>query len=536
MYKEYFGLNEMPFSISPDPRFLFMSYHHREALAHLIYGVKSEGGFVVLTGEVGTGKTTICRCFLEQLPENTNVAFILNPIVSKVEILKKICDELGIKYTVETDSVKYLTDCIYSYLIDSFSKGERTIIIIEEAQNLSSDVLEQIRLLTNLETNEHKLLQIIMIGQPQLKDILSRDDMSQLSQRITARYHIGPLHKNEIYDYIRHRLKIAGIDKILFPESLMDLIAKYTKGIPRLINIICDRALLGAYVEGKQIVDKNILLKAVNEVFGMNESRMKMVFFNKTALSVAFSLVFISIVFFWAFNYKAVLSRSLMNISKNTKQNVTEAVVSDLLSEINGDKFFIQSKFEAYEQLLKLWKFSSRVSVDSNFCNNIKKYGLRCLEGIGSIKEIVGFNLPVVLKIFDNNNIEHYVTLLSIKDDIAKVYYNKRVLNVYLKDLEDLWLGEYLLLWKTPPHYEGPFKKGYTGDVVLWLRDSLKRLYGDDSNLDSRLYDEMLMNRVRRFQIRHGLNPDGIVGAHTIIYINNLLNYNQPCLIGKVEG
>jgi type II secretory pathway predicted ATPase ExeA len=268
MYKKHFGLTDLPFSIAPDPRFLYMSGQHREALAHLIYGVTTEGGFVLLTGEVGTGKTTICRCLLEQVPEATDIAFILNPKVTVEELLASICDEIGVRYPEGTKSNKVFIDLINDYLLDAHARGRKTVLVIEEAQNLSPDVLEQVRLLTNLETADRKLLQIIMLGQPELKDILARPELRQLSQRITARYHLGPLSRQDISAYVSHRLTVAGGKKRLFSPSSIRLLYRLSGGVPRLINLLCDRALLGAYVQEKSRVDRSTLRKAAGEVLG----------------------------------------------------------------------------------------------------------------------------------------------------------------------------------------------------------------------------------------------------------------------------
>src|SRR5512139_343324 len=262
MYYEHFGLKEPPFSIAPDPRYLYMSEQHREALAHLVYGITTEGGFVLLTGEVGTGKTTICRCLLEQLPADTDVAFVLNPKVSAQELLGSICDELGIRYPAGNASVKVFVDAINSYLLEAHAKARKTVLIIEEAQNLQPDVLEQVRLLTNLETNQKKLLQIVMIGQPELRDMLSTKQLRQLAQRVTARYHMGPLSKKEIAHYVSHRLAVAGSAKEVFPPPTLGALRRLSGGIPRVINVICDRALLGAYAEGTEWVDRRTLVKA----------------------------------------------------------------------------------------------------------------------------------------------------------------------------------------------------------------------------------------------------------------------------------
>ncbi len=271
MYVQHFGLRELPFSIAPDPRYLFMSEQHREALAHLLYGVSTYGGFVLLTGEVGTGKTTVCRCLLEQVPENVNIALILNPKVTAEELLAAICDELQIPYPYGCTSIKMFVDAINSFLLDAHSDGEKTVLLIDEAQNLKPDVLEQIRLLTNLETNQQKLLQIIMIGQPELRDVLAKPDLAQLSQRITARYHMKRLSREDVASYVNHRMFVAGGSAGIFPSSVIGTLHRLSGGIPRLINVICDRALLGAYVEGKYHVDKKLLNRAAAEVMGRNE-------------------------------------------------------------------------------------------------------------------------------------------------------------------------------------------------------------------------------------------------------------------------
>ena len=269
MYKEHFGLKEDPFSIAPDPRYLFLSEGHREALAHLEYGMRGGGGgFVLLTGEVGTGKTTVCRHLLEKIPDGAEVAFILNPKVTVEELLAAICDELGIGYPAGNQSVKIFVDGINEFLLDAHGKGRQTILLIEEAQNLVADVLEQLRLLTNLETNRAKLLQIIMIGQPELREMIARPELRQLSQRVTARYHLGPLTAGEVSAYVAHRLSVAGGPAGLFPPPAIKKIFRMTGGVPRLINVLCDRALLGAYVEGKKSVDLATLRRAAREVFG----------------------------------------------------------------------------------------------------------------------------------------------------------------------------------------------------------------------------------------------------------------------------
>ncbi|MTV38168.1 ExeA family protein, partial [Duganella radicis] len=268
MYTQFFNLKQSPFSIAPDPRYLFMSERHREALAHLLYGIGSGGGFVLLTGEIGAGKTTVCRCFMEQIPENCKLGYIFNPKLSVEELLLSICDEFGITLPPGAVSVKGYVDAINAYLLASHAQARNNVLIIDEAQNLSAEVLEQLRLLTNLETSERKLLQIILIGQPELRDMLARPELEQLAQRVIARYHLGSLSEPETGTYIEHRLAVAGATAIApFPRPMMGLVHKLTKGVPRRINLLCDRALLGAYVENQPQVSRKILQRAAAEVF-----------------------------------------------------------------------------------------------------------------------------------------------------------------------------------------------------------------------------------------------------------------------------
>lgn len=269
MYKQFFGIQTKPFSIAPDPQFLYMSAGHLEALAHLRYGLSEGGGFVLLTGEIGAGKTTVCRCILEQTPKDTNIAFVLNPKLSAQELVATICDELRIYYPVAS-GLKPLIDRLNRYLLAAHAQGQRTVLIIDEAQNLSYEVLEQIRLLTNLETNQQRLLQIILLGQPELQEILAQPEMRQLAQRIAARHHLGPLAKDETLAYVRHRLAVAGMEPSVFTIPALDEVFLLSCGIPRMINLICDRALLGAYSKGVRRVDRGLAREAADQVFGLS--------------------------------------------------------------------------------------------------------------------------------------------------------------------------------------------------------------------------------------------------------------------------
>lgn len=273
MYTNFFSLSELPFSIAPDPKYLFMSDRHREALTHLTHGlggssVSSNGGFVLLTGEVGTGKTTVSRCLMADLPEKTQLAFILNPTLSSQELLATLCDQLKIRYRKAGATLKTLTDKISEKLLKNYENDINTLLIIDEAQHLDPQVLEQLRLLTNLETNTKKLLQVILIGQPELQQLLKRRDLRQLAQRITARYHLLPLDKSELALYIKHRLSVADCHRVLFNKGALAAIHQLSEGIPRLINLICHSALMEAYNSNNAVVDKKIVYKAANNALG----------------------------------------------------------------------------------------------------------------------------------------------------------------------------------------------------------------------------------------------------------------------------
>ncbi|TNF07384.1 MAG: general secretion pathway protein GspA [Gammaproteobacteria bacterium] len=326
-YEAYFELQEAPFSISPDPRYLYLTQNHREALAHLLYGVSSNGGFVLLTGEIGAGKTTVCQCLLEQLPDNSDVAYILNPKLAPWEFLATICDELGIPYADNDTSLKHYIDLIHRYLLDAHGRGRNTVLMVDEAQNLSTEMIEHLRLLTNLETREKKLLQIMLVGQPELRDKIALPEMQQMAQRITARYHLGPLSKSEVAAYVRHRLKVAGAKRELFSQDSLKQLWKYTGGVPRLINIICDRALLGTYTSKGHRVELQVVDDAAAEVLvrRLHSSSSMPV----TGLGLALVVLLVGAAFFAAYFFRDLIpvDRLLSEMRTPTDNQAVPAVV-----------------------------------------------------------------------------------------------------------------------------------------------------------------------------------------------------------------
>jgi len=533
MYNEYFGLEETPFSIAPDPRYLYMSEQHREALAHLVYGFNSSGGFVLLTGDVGTGKTTICRCLLEQIPENAAIAFIFNPKLTVEELLATICDEFGIKYSKDSSSIKNFVDLINAFLLETHSKEFKAILIIDEAQNLSSDVLEQLRLLTNLETNQHKLLHVILLGQPELGTKLSEPDLSQLSQRIIARYHLGPLSRKDIGAYVNHRLNVAGFHKQLFSDSAINKLYHFTGGVPRLINVICDRALLGTYTQEQKTVSRSTLSKAAHEVFGDNKVSSKST--HKSAL--AWALIAIILITFGLAIASGYFKKEPDN-SMTGMEIIPEPEVTSNLDILNWKDMDEMNKSESisFQSLFKQWEIDYKPGNSADACNNAKNYGLKCMKGLRSMKILSNINRPAVLKLFDNNGKNYYVTLVGLDDNTAKISFGNEERTVAIKDIESQWLGDYTLLWRPPEEFKGEFRALHEGPAVKWLRTSMSIINnGVLQDTVSNIYDRGLVIEVKKYQLAEGLVPDGIVGPQTLVHINTAIDNKVPLLSGRKE-
>jgi general secretion pathway protein A len=552
LYQEYFGLKEPPFSIAPDPRYLFMSEQHREALAHLTYGIESDSGFILLTGEVGTGKTTVSRCLLEQIPPDTHIAFVLNPMLSVEELLAVVCDELGIDYPEGTTSNKWFIDRINTFLLETSAKGHKTVLIIEEAQNLSTDVLEQVRLLTNLETNQCKLLQIILLGQPELRDMLSQPDMSQLEQRITARFHLGPLSQNDIQEYISHRLAKAGVDRQLFPGSLSRTIFQLSSGVPRLINLICDRSLLGAYVQGKDKVDKATLKKAAQEVFGKNREGGKTLKIAGGSVRPTLGWVTAALIFLMAaaaiakFPYQNIFQRETLpasDIQKKDQEVSVPAPISPVPAppppvtlQWPPDQPLDRSEVMAFQELFKQWNSSYKVLRKNEVCRQAVKEGLQCLKGSGDLKRLIDLNRPSVLKLFDEKGNSFYALLKSVQGERITLNLAERDLTVDLKELEKKWLGEYTLFWKAPLSWHGKIIPGETGRHLQWFAQLLAKMTGDSRFGLKSTYDEEMVQEIKKFQLNEGLVPDGIVGVHTVIHLHSRYGAGEPLLGKGKEG
>lgn len=547
MYQQYFALEELPFSIAPNPRYLYMSERHREALAHLVYGLNSDGAFILLSGDVGTGKTTVSRCLLEQLNENTRLALILNPRVSVQELLAIICDELRINYPKENSSVKVFVDYINRFLLGAHAQGNKVVILIDEAQNLPMDVLEQLRLLTNLETNECKLLQIILLGQPELQEILSRPELSQLSQRITARYHLKPLNQKEVQAYINHRLRVAGARRSLFKREAIKLIAQMTGGVPRLINVLCDRALLGAYVQNKSRVDKKTVRQAGREILPLKDGT------KKTGLRLlAFVLVVLVLLLVIGFYpwQKApdisadnmppqnVIDEAVMKEAAGTKiEKASEPPAPDkpaniILRPVTWPQQIdtLRSNFTAFKALLSAWGLNYQADKNGTPCFYAQSQGLACLQGQGKLQSLRDYNRPAVLKLVNDKGEAVYAALLKIENNGAHINMAGKDMQVQLDELERYWYGDYTLLWKPPPFYSRAIRPGDEGEEVVWLNQLLNRLDKSHITPESRLYNQSLLQKVRRFQRQQGLVADGVVGAQTLIHLNHAAGIDAPLL------
>lgn len=535
MYKEYFGLKELPFSIAPDPRYLYMSDKHREALAHLVYGIQSDGGFVLLTGEVGTGKTTICRCLLEQIPGDSDIAFILNPKLSVEELLATLCDELGIQYPEGNTSVKVFVDRINAYLLDAHARGRKTVLIIEEAQNLSADVLEQLRLLTNLETNEHKLLQIILLGQPELREMLLRPELRQLAQRITARYHLESLSKKEAAAYVNHRLAVAGTRSPLFPPATIDRLFRLSRGVPRLINLLCDRALLGAYVQGQSHVDPITLTKAAREVLG--EATIQEGLFKRMRWVMAGLLLLGSAALAANFyNHKPKPVETEVSESVKPVMTATEPQRLDTL-QWPEDLLIHLSKEMAYQALFRQWDLQYDEKGPGDACRQVQARGLLCYTAQGSLESLLNLNRPAVLTLFDNRGRQFYATLTALHGQTATLMVGTETRTVEVGEIEKRWLGDYTLLWRTPPDFRSSLRPGQKGKMVQWVNKQLALIQGkNDQPRKNLLYEGELVAQLKKFQLSEGLTPDGVVGPKTIIHLNTSTASGEPLLHDKKKG
>jgi general secretion pathway protein A len=546
VYTEFFGLNEKPFAITPDPRYLYMSVRHTDALAHLIYGISESGGFIQLTGEVGTGKTTLIRSLLEQLPAKAEIALILNPQLSTLEFLQVICQELRTR-TPREDSVKARIDSLNTHLLRAYAEGRRVVLIVDEAQTLTPELLEQVRLLTNLETPKKKLLQIILIGQPELRDVLERAEMRQLAQRITGRYHLEPLTKNDTAVYVNHRMRVAGAQSTVFNPSAIRRLYRRSRGIPRLINVIADRALLAAYTRDTRIVDGGLVERAAAEVFG--PSRLSRRWWPWAAAGggvLAFVLATTNLWLSSAEQPAQAAAQSAADAAAATDQPVLAKADDTALdapgaadagtpatpdappltfASLAGASGSADDRDRAIGELVALWG-GHYDAASGDACVQAARQGLHCLDQQqGSLSELRRLNLPAILTLVDERGAQHDVVVASLDHEAADVIVNGKRFKLPLAELNYYWYGDHLLLWRPGVPGAKDLTPGMDDEGVVWLRETLARIRGEEPPADaSTVFDADLEKRVREYQRERMLKIDGIVGARTQVAMIAELN------------
>jgi general secretion pathway protein A len=547
MYLSFFGLSEKPFAITPDPRYLYLSERHAEALAHLLYGINESGGFIQLTGEVGTGKTTVVRTLLSRVPHHADVAVILNPRVTPVEFLLTICEELGLGVDeADRRSVKEMVDALNRRLLSAHADGRRVIVIVDEAQNLSAEVLEQVRLLTNLETPTQKLLQIILIGQPELRELLDRTDLRQLAQRITGRYHLKPLSQVESQQYVRHRLRVAGAAGEIFTPAALREVHRLSAGIPRVINVCCDRALLGAYTQERRRITPALVRRAAGEVYGRQFAPLWLGWV--AAAIVLAGLGTSALVGLRAWQHQTSAPRTALKAPSlaahpsapagragaasaavpatasgtGTAAATPPAPPAVSINALLAANAASTTDAAAFRRLLSLW--GSAMANDRDPCGQAERAGLACLEQRGSWAQVRALNRPAILTLTDDQGQRHRVVLSGLDDEFAMLDLGEHSVRLPLQELSRDWFGEFTVVWKPKTSRTRLLSLGMHGDEVRWLRRSLNALHGAASDPEhSDVYDEDLAIAVQNFQREHRLNVDGIAGVQTQVVLDTAL-------------
>ncbi|MEZ5470173.1 MAG: AAA family ATPase [Marinicella sp.] len=500
MYLAFFDLKQAPFSITPDPEFVYLSEKHQESLAHLIYGVTRGGGagFVQLTGEVGTGKTTISRLFLQKLPKDTQAALILNPNITPIELLENIFKELKISTRGIKGKLNAMIEKLNEHLLQWWSEGKNTLVIIDEAQNIPRDTLEQLRLLTNLETDQQKLLQIILIGQPELKQLMQRKDLRQLAQRVTSRFHLQPLSSDETRQYIKHRVAVSGGNKKLFSDRAIHRVYRQTEGIPRLINVLCDRALLVAFTDEAQTVTLKHVNQAIAEIYPDKPS----VHFSRYVWPVALFLGAVMLLWFWPKNQP----NPTINQTANTHPTVVEE--SPIIVPIQSI---------SWQHYLNLWDADNSLIWNENKCPDVVMIGMGCLRKQGNLTQIRRQNTPVLLEL--NQGQLALVTAMNDNQVTLKTVDGEQ--NYNHQQINKNWLGHYFVLW---PMASELVDDTISESVNNWALNVAKVI---DNNPE--LSPANLTEWITNFQQQNGLLADGIIGKETQMALS-LKAYQGPKL------
>ncbi|HSE13089.1 MAG TPA: AAA family ATPase, partial [Rudaea sp.] len=529
MYLEYYGLKEPPFSITPDPRYVFLSERHRDALAHLLYGIGKggSGGFVQLTGEVGTGKTTLCRLLLEQLPENTRVALVLNPKLSPVELLETICEELKLDITDRRGSLKGLVDTLNAYLLDAYAQGLRVVLIVDEAQNLSTDALEQVRLLTNLETPTQKLLQIILLGQPELRDKLNDTELRQLAQRITARYHLTPLDRVETEAYVRHRTAVAGGARLPFSRLGLRAIYQRSKGIPRLINIIADRALMAGYAREQESIGERLVDRAADETLPGHARYWLHRYGRWAAVLLLLCAGGVALTYYTHREPERPVQAATPAPAPRPPPD-PDAIAVERLSKALQEN--TETELAAWTALLARWQVSSaEVSVrDATHCQTVVFPGLNCLRGHAALDQLLRFDRPLILPLQQENG--HGYALLLGAGNRVLLSFGGEPIRLSADKLHAFWNGDFIAVWRLPEQVPNRLRVGDAGPGVAWVKAQVSRMDGvKPVDAGPAYFDATLEERIRRLQVAYGIRPDGIVGQETLFALS-ALDQNGPHL------
>ncbi len=561
MYNAFFGFKEKPFQLVPNPAYLFLSKSHEEALAHLSYAVSQGDGFVEITGEVGTGKTTLCRVFLENTDLNTEVAYIFNPMSDGLQLLKTVNHELGI--SSESGNRKELLDSLNTFLMEKFASGKRVILLIDEAQNLNKEVLEQLRLLSNLETNTSKLLQIILVGQPELREILDARELRQLAQRITLSCHLMPLNLKETISYVHHRIQIASQKPgEKFTNSAIKAIYKYSSGIPRLINIACDRALLTAFGLNQHKVSSSVAKAAIRELSGRSDRRSASSENKSPVLILGLSLIALIVAIFQAYQYFRVspeatqqsVVRQQKPKSKSLKKtepiHIAEKKPEIPMSVQNLGEFLTayehrSSASHALQTVCELWggkpvaeQFIKDIQdIETYFRLGAAQNGLLLYRLEGSLQQIVNLDLPVILEIYPSMSqtpVYPLITQIKGQEITLKGGDNKTII-INANDLKGLWTGTAYVLWKNFLAISGTIPREAPQEAVITLKMLLKDM---GHNIDIKpIYDDQTRKIIEDIQKKYGLKADGSVGPMTkIVLYNNMKSFNIPHILSDERG
>lgn len=544
MYVQHFGLEHEPFSIAPDPRYLYLGERHREALAHLLYGLAGGGGFVLLTGEVGAGKTTVCRGFLEQVPPHCQVAYVFNPKLTVTELLAVVCEEFGIELPAASPgqaapTVKQYVDPLNRFLLASHADGRNAVLVIDEAQQLAPDVLEQLRLLTNLETSERKLLQIVLVGQPELRDLLMQPGLEQLAQRVIARYHLGPLDAADTGHYVQHRLAVAGLrGPSPIPATLMPRVHRLTGGVPRRINLLCDRALLGAFSQGKATVDARTLAQAAREVSGESGAGWPGLhgrvprWAGPAAAFALGGLVVAAWVGAGGGTVPAPADRRAAQGASSTASPASATASGSPLptATLGPDELARRLRSPRLDEAQAWRLLAGRWGVPlaaGEPCAAAQRQQLACFRSRGGLAELRGLDRPAILVLRDTAGATLHVLLVGLDRERAWLQLGEVQGAVTLADLAGWWRGEFATLWRTAPP-AGDAAPDTPGDDEAALLRRLAAAPGAPASGSGA--DASLQARLTAFQLTQGLVPDGRPGPLTLMALNRATGVAEPRL------